>query len=55
MPMKKKSYNHILGEQIKALGQAIIDRDDICVCCGRYVPEGRMVCYFCERLSERRE
>ena len=21
---------------------------DICVCCGKPVPEGRMVCYFCE-------
>lgn len=22
--------------------------DDICVCCGEYVPEGRMVCLKCE-------
>ena len=21
---------------------------DTCVCCGRYVPEGRQVCAFCE-------
>jgi len=24
---------------------------DICVCCGRPVPEGRMVCYTCETGS----
>ena len=24
---------------------------DICVCCGKPVPEGRMVCYACERES----
>lgn len=23
--------------------------DDSCVCCGRYVPEGRMVCEICEQ------
>lgn len=22
--------------------------DDVCVCCGEYVPEGRMVCPLCE-------
>ena len=25
--------------------------EDICVCCGKYIPEGRMVCYSCEELS----
>lgn len=25
--------------------------EDRCVCCGEYVPEGRMVCYSCEELS----
>jgi hypothetical protein len=25
--------------------------EDICVCCGEYIPEGRMVCYSCEKLS----
>lgn len=25
--------------------------EDICVCCGKYTPEGRMVCYSCEKLS----
>lgn len=30
-------------------------RDDICVCCGAYVPEGRQVCYDCEREVEYRE
>jgi hypothetical protein len=24
--------------------------EDTCVCCGEYVPEGRMVCYSCEKL-----
>lgn len=23
-------------------------QDDTCVCCGNYVPEGRMVCPYCE-------
>lgn len=23
--------------------------DDYCVCCGRYVPEGRMICEICEQ------
>ena len=22
---------------------------DTCVCCGEYVPEGRMVCWKCEK------
>ena len=26
--------------------------EDTCVCCGEYVPEGRMVCYSCDELSE---
>lgn len=21
---------------------------DTCVCCGKYVPEGRQICYLCE-------
>lgn len=25
-----------------------ISRDDSCVCCGEYVPEGRQVCRSCE-------
>ena len=25
--------------------------EDTCVCCGKYIPEGRMVCYSCEELS----
>jgi hypothetical protein len=24
-------------------------KDDICVCCGEYVPEGRQVCLSCEK------
>ena len=24
---------------------------DFCVCCGAYVPEGRMVCFNCENES----
>lgn len=26
---------------------------DICVCCGKPVPEGRMVCYSCETESSK--
>lgn len=25
---------------------------DTCVCCGAYVPEGRMVCLDCERAAD---
>ena len=25
--------------------------EDTCVCCGEYIPEGRMVCYSCEELT----
>lgn len=25
---------------------------DICVCCGEYVPEGRMICWKCEHQYE---
>jgi hypothetical protein len=24
-------------------------KDDVCVCCGEYVPEGRQVCFSCEK------
>jgi len=24
--------------------------EDTCVCCGEYIPEGRMVCYSCEKF-----
>lgn len=27
--------------------------DDICVCCGEYVPEGRMVCTICEEKAKK--
>jgi hypothetical protein len=27
-------------------------REDCCVCCGGYVPEGRQVCISCEKKSE---
>ena len=23
--------------------------EDTCVCCGEYVPEGKMVCWICEK------
>ena len=28
---------------------------DTCVCCGEYVPEGRMVCPLCESKTEKKE
>lgn len=28
---------------------------DTCVCCGEYVPEGRMVCPLCVYKSEKKE
>jgi predicted nucleic acid-binding Zn ribbon protein len=27
-------------------------REDCCVCCGAYVPEGRQVCVSCEKRSD---
>ena len=27
---------------------------DICVCCGRYTPEGRQVCTLCETREKQR-
>ena len=29
--------------------------DDICVCCGRIIPEGRMVCPVCEKEVNAKE
>ncbi len=26
---------------------------DICVCCGRPVPEGRMICWVCEQETKK--
>ena len=28
--------------------------NDICCCCGEYVPEGRQVCHECEKKTENR-
>lgn len=28
--------------------------NDICCCCGEYVPEGRQVCYECEKKTKNR-
>ena len=27
-------------------------KDDICCCCGEYVPEGKQVCHECEKATE---
>ncbi len=27
-----------------------LQMEDTCVCCGEYIPEGRMVCYSCEKF-----
>lgn len=29
----------------------VIERDNVCVCCGESVPEGRTVCYICEHKN----
>lgn len=26
--------------------------DNTCVCCGEMIPEGRQVCYICEKAAE---
>jgi len=32
---------------------AIDEYGDMCVCCGRYTPEGRQICLSCERREEK--
>lgn len=29
--------------------------NDYCVCCGAIIPEGRQVCYSCERMQESKD
>jgi hypothetical protein len=33
----------------------MITNDDRCVCCGAYVPEGRQICFSCEKGIEQKE
>lgn len=31
----------------------INSNSDLCVCCGKSVPEGRMICGLCEKVNNR--
>lgn len=47
--MKKnvcEEANRMEGTEAKA--QKSVHAEDICVCCGAPVPEGRMICWSCE-------
>lgn len=35
--------------KLSKMPDSIIRPADICVCCGAAVPEGRMICWACER------
>ena len=56
-PKVDKYYKHCLNcclEECEAKEGKLCDfliaiRDSKCVCCGAEVPEGRQVCYICER------
>lgn len=37
------------AQKLKKKPDSIIRPADICVCCGAAVPEGRMICWACER------
>lgn len=37
---EKQLNKHVIAEKV-----------DTCVACGKYAPEGRMVCYACEKKS----
>jgi hypothetical protein len=42
-------YGKTIDDFIKAYGKNYIDNVDLCVSCGAVIPEGRMICYKCER------
>lgn len=44
-PYCKAEKPHMTEEAMK--------NSDICVCCGDYIPEGRMVCTRCEKDPQR--
>ncbi|MGI6012650.1 MAG: hypothetical protein ACOX8H_14385 [Ruminococcus sp.] len=45
---KEVKRKRIQGKEIKGKGQAGYSSLDVCVCCGRYMPEGTgMVCLEC--------
>jgi hypothetical protein len=41
--------SHHYGEILKIISKTSVD---LCVCCGEYIPEGRMVCPQCEKKSQ---
>ena len=42
-------FSHGELEQMEQAAKNRADNSDRCVCCGAYVPEGRMVCPICEK------
>ncbi|MCD7956288.1 MAG: hypothetical protein LUG93_11185 [Lachnospiraceae bacterium] len=51
MGMKDVAVDRMLEPE---LGREEV-RPDICVCCGRPVPEGRMICWNCEHEYDQNE
>lgn len=44
---KKIQTDRSAAESIVDAPAAVYSDDDVCVICGRYVPEGTMVCHQC--------
>lgn len=42
-------YGKTVTDFIKEYGKNYLDNTDKCICCGDVIPEGRQVCYRCER------
>ena len=42
-------YGKSVTDFIKEYGKNYLDNNEKCVSCGAVIPEGRMVCYKCER------
>ena len=47
-----KYYGKTVTDFIKEYGKNYLDNTEKCVSCGAVIPEGRMVCYKCERAEK---
>ena len=47
--MARDDRSNELERRVMMTEQMPYTEKDICVCCGRYVPEGRQVCPICEK------
>lgn len=51
MALKQRS-ELVKDEDYKLLNEGESNFTDLCVCCGKPVPEGTMVCFECEEKSK---